>query len=450
MITLENSSEIEKINNQHIFINEGYNLHFWGNVSLLILIKGRFHFRLTKVQTDILEKCTGLNTVEEIVNKSVEEYNGTVEQIRIAKNNIKKFLYDMVRKKFLSVSDKPNILCGKHRRFSGERGKYYPYDLSIELTSRCNFNCSFCYKRSGLHGNDINFDLLQEIRHIAAGKIKEIRLMGGEPTIYPYFQDVINALSNDFLLSIVTNGSVLYKYPIDSIKKIDNIQISLYGYSPESYKNNTGSAGWHNVQKSIEKANAACVDIKGCVTLSRDAIENFEKYIIGAIELGLKRLSFGYPSPAGRAQDSFNSAQSCRFTNDDLTYIYKLMREMMFKYESQINLTVWQHGVLKKEKENVAFDECSKCLDCGAGWYSLVVSEEGHIRPCELLDDKIFDYGDFSAITSIINGYFFEKELSMAIPQFEESISDNGVCLNDICPTLERYKQKNHILKSSL
>ena len=120
----------------------------------------------------------------------------------------------------------------------------------------------------------------------------------------------------------------------------------------------------------------------------------------------------------------------------------------MFKYESQINLTVWQHGMLKKEKEKVAFEECSKCLDCGAGWYSLVISEKGRVRPCELLDAKIFDYGDINAISSIINGYFFEKELCAAIPKFESYISENGVCLDDICPTLKRYKQNFKLLES--
>lgn len=448
MITLEDSREIHRISKQYICISEGYDLHFWGDVSLLVLIKGRFHFRLTKPQTDILEKCTGLNTVDDIVNESVKGRNGSEEQIKIAKINVKNLLYNMVHKGFLSVSDKPCILSNKNARFSGERGKYYPYDISIELTSRCNFNCAFCYKRSTAKGNDISFDLLREFKHSVVGKVKEIRLMGGEPTIYPHFQDVVCDLSKDFLLSIVTNGSVLHKYSLDTIKKIDNIQVSLYGYSPETYKKNTGIAGWHNVQKSVEKANLACVDTKGCVTLSRDAIDNFEKYIIGAINLGLKRLTFGYPSPAGRAQDSFNSADGCRFTQDDLTYIYKLMREMMFKYESQINLTVWQHGMLKKEKEKVAFEECSKCLDCGAGWYSLVISEKGRVRPCELLDAKIFDYGDINAISSIINGYFFEKELCAAIPKFESYISENGVCLDDICPTLKRYKQNFKLLES--
>lgn len=441
MITLEGSREIHKICRQFICISEGYNLHFWGDISLLVLIKGRYHFRLTKPQTDILEKCTGLITVGDIINESVYGVAGSAEQLEIAKINVGNLLNNMLRKGFLSVSDTPYVLCNKNVRFSGERGKYYPFDISIEITSRCNFNCSFCYKRSTTKGCDIRFDLLKEFQHSVAGKVKEIRLMGGEPTMYPHFQDVVNAFSNDFLLSIVTNGSVLYQYSLDTIKKIDNIQVSLYGYSPESYKKNTGTDGWNKVQKSVEKANSACVDTKGCLTLSRDAIDNFEKYIIGAIELGLKRLTFGVPSPAGRAQDAFNSEDESRFTQDDRTNIYKLMREMKLKYKSQIDLTVWQHGMLKKEKEKIAFDECAKCLDCGAGWYSLVISEKGCVRPCELLDDKIFNYGDINALSSIINGYFFEKELRNAIPLFESFIAKDGIFLADICPTLERYKQ---------
>lgn len=429
----------DQINKKFVFISQGYNLHFWGNSSIMIIIKDRFQFRFTKTQTDILEKCSGNNTVEEVINSIISNYKGTDDQIIYAKQNIKIFILNMIRKGILSVSDYPyKYLNIKNSTFSGIRGKYYPYDISIELTSRCNFNCQFCYKRSTTKGTDLNFELINNIYYKLAGRTKEIRFMGGEPTINKNFEEIIEKYSSSFLISVVTNGSMLYKLKRSTIEKIDAIQFSLYGYSASSYINNTGTNTWNNLKKSIQLANNVGIESKGCVTLSHNAIENFEKYIIAAIELGLKSISFGIPSPSGRAQDNFSEKN--RFSKEDKKYIYKLMRDMKVKYHDKINIIAWQHGSLPDKSNKAAFNECEECLDCGAGWFSLVISEKGRIRPCELLDDNIFDFGNIDSIDKLIDGYFFDSELYNAIPKFENQIQKHNINLSDICPTLERFK----------
>lgn len=446
MIKLENNKQIESFRKGYAVISEGYNLHVWGQESLLVLLKDRFHFRFTKVQTDILSMCNGINTIEDIINKMINAYNIDDSLIENVTKSIESFLINMINKSFLSfLTVSKDISGGKKGRFSGERGKYYPFDITIELTSRCNFRCSFCYKNAEGKGRDIDVEQIEWLKNHLVGKVKEVRLMGGEPTIHPYFSHIVTTFAEDFLVSIVTNGSTLYRYPVDVIQKIDNIQFSLYGYSQESYLINAGAEGWENIKKSVKSANDALIETKGCVTLSKEVIENFENYIKAAIVLGLKRISFGIPSPAGRAQESYSYDTQNHFSEYEKRYIYKLMREMKIKYHQQINIIVWQHNVLNKEQNKVAFEQCDKCLDCGAGWYSLVVSEKGHIRPCELLDEKIFDYGNLSAIEKIVEGYFFEEELKNAIPRFEEYIAKDGVCLVNICPTLDRFKQKERM-----
>lgn len=92
----------------------------------------------------------------------------------------------------------------------------YPNKLSCvidwTITERCNYNCLHCF-----HAADNNiqreefsreeaFRLLEEAE--ACG-VSAIRLTGGEPTLYPYFREIVEEIRNRGmrLKTLITNGS---------------------------------------------------------------------------------------------------------------------------------------------------------------------------------------------------------------------------------------------------
>ena len=116
--------------------------------------------------------------------------------------------------------------------------------IYIEITNRCNLNCSFC-----IHNKRKVFDMDRDKYTYIIDKIKgytkEIYLhVLGEPLIHKDINYLIDyASNNNLLVNITTNG-----YLIDKIKNnynIHRLNISIHSYNPKynialvDYLNNT-------------------------------------------------------------------------------------------------------------------------------------------------------------------------------------------------------------------
>lgn len=264
--------------------------------------------------------------------------------------------------------------------------------------------------------------------------------MGGEPFLYPNFSEVLKKFSPYFRIGVVSNGSTLYKFDEDILLNIDRLQLSIYGYSNETYKQNTGAElGLEHFRKSVEKVNKIKLPYKICLTLGKDSIPLMEDYVKSAIKINAVEINFGMPALVGRAISKEDSKNTYNFEKSDIKSVYYKMREIKLKYKDKIKVVVWQHSSLQKENAEVMFEQCTNCLECGGGWYSLVLSEKGMIRPCELLPEDIFSYGDYNVIENIANnGYFYLNELREMTNRYKKSLNIENIELNKICFALDK------------
>lgn len=99
-------------------------------------------------------------------------------------------------------SYKKLIRYGILRRF--KRG----ITIGISLTFNCNYHCHYCTLRMGNLRHETHLSL-QDWKLIIATfpvRIKEIFITGGEPTIMPYFSDLVNWITDRrTLVTIFTN-----------------------------------------------------------------------------------------------------------------------------------------------------------------------------------------------------------------------------------------------------
>lgn len=135
---------------------------------------------------------------------------------------------------------------------------HFPEMVQLEITLRCPFNCSQCYKED-LDNIDMEYDYLNNMLNLFEKKgVKLITLNGGEPLLYPQIHLVLKKLGHSQIrTNIFSSGKGLDENIINILKEHNNINffISLNGSSEEinSYSRN----GFDSALKAINKLTAS-------------------------------------------------------------------------------------------------------------------------------------------------------------------------------------------------
>lgn len=111
------------------------------------------------------------------------------------------------------------------------------YALELEITHRCNKNCTACSHRIGSSGFDdltwYEYNLIH--LYILKSKIDSVRIGGGEPLLHLFFQELIVKLREDYSknIRVWTNGLLLDTIPIGLFQKLQ-FRLSVYpGWNDE-------------------------------------------------------------------------------------------------------------------------------------------------------------------------------------------------------------------------
>lgn len=410
------------------FISEDLYLHLFGNYSILMDSFG-MEYLYDEAQTDIFQYCNGKNSYNEILNNLAKLYSVDHSKFNSLKDSIDYFFQRQVKKKIIQENNEPI----ETKNIYGQREKFYPTALSIEITSKCNFTCPHCYKIADFTGKDIDPAVIDYVNNFK-GKIKQIQLTGGEPFTNPNIENYINMLSLNFEIRIPTNGSLLYNFDDKLISKLKFVQFSLYGCDEEEYKQFTGSScALNNLIKSIEKVKRCNVDHILSVVLSKNNIYKMEPYIKAAIQMGANRIKFGVPTPVGRAADNtIDNDNSFVLTIDEMRQAYRESRYLKTKYKNDISVGIWSHRSIEPKKPLLPDKKFQNMLPCGGGYLSYVISQDGKLRPCELLPEEYFNLGDYRMLEQYIDGHFF-SDYNTILPLYNNVLCKQNINIEDIC-----------------
>ncbi len=137
-----------------------------------------------------------------------------------------------------------------HKKVAEQR---VPVSGSLEVTLRCNVRCQHCYvplsNRRGPASPELHLDEIKGILdEIAQAGCLWLVITGGEPLMRHDFKDIyLYAKHKGFLLTLFTNGTLLTPKIADFLAEWRpfNIEITLYGYTRETYESVTGIPGSH-------------------------------------------------------------------------------------------------------------------------------------------------------------------------------------------------------------
>jgi wyosine [tRNA(Phe)-imidazoG37] synthetase (radical SAM superfamily) len=141
---------------------------------------------------------------------------------------------------------------------------FAPLSINLDLTTACNYACDHCVDLDILN-TGIRFDhdkLLASLALMAERGMKSVIVIGGgEPTLYPKFEEVIRFMKNLGLqISIVSNGTGNHKIAkvADCMDGQDWVRLSLDSGTDPTFQ------AMHNPRKEfiLEKICAVVPDIK--------------------------------------------------------------------------------------------------------------------------------------------------------------------------------------------
>ena len=247
------------------------------------------------------------------------------------------------------------------------------YQVSFEITNLCNLKCNHCCNDSSPSANkglskDEIFDLVDDLKKI---NTTSIYLTGGEPTIFPDFEEVIEYINaKDIDLVLASNGySIIGK--LDAIKK--NIShragvfVSLDG-SDEVHDEFRGVKGaFKNTVNSIKMLVEKGVSTRVSSVVWQKNISQLEEIIKLVKLLGVYQLHFSMLFNSGRAAKNNIVVEDDRYKE-----VIEILHYLINKYSTD---------------EFVISTRRDRCLDCTSyrcygGSKILHINSRGEIFPC--------------------------------------------------------------------
>lgn len=122
-----------------------------------------------------------------------------------------------------------------------------PQMFFFDLTESCNLRCWFCYASKFPHIAHGNLEVSTKIINIMSDAgCKEVIYLGGEPTIVPYFFDVLMyADSIGMKQCVITNGQLIDDEFANRLSTIHNLEvgISIHSCYPKVHDEMSGVKG---------------------------------------------------------------------------------------------------------------------------------------------------------------------------------------------------------------
>jgi MoaA/NifB/PqqE/SkfB family radical SAM enzyme len=101
-----------------------------------------------------------------------------------------------------------------------------PLSVILQITKRCNFDCSFCSETLQLP--DPTLAELDTIRGNLAGA-QRVFLSGGEPLLRRDFGEIVDMYAGDFIVGIPTNATRGLQHAEAMVDKVAFVNVGLEG-----------------------------------------------------------------------------------------------------------------------------------------------------------------------------------------------------------------------------
>lgn len=152
-------------------------------------------------------------------------------------------------------------------------------EITIQLTTHCTLQCPYCFApKDEIHYiSEENFKIFEEF--CRKSRPDCIHITGGEPTIHPFFAEMVSRLSHQSALVIYSNLTVP-----DSLKKIhtENPEEIVF-LANLNERNQYSSSQWNTFEQNIKKIKEKGMRLAIGHTFYKEPFEEMIDYVVSYI-----------------------------------------------------------------------------------------------------------------------------------------------------------------------
>ena len=274
--------------------------------------------------------------------------------------------------------------AGVHRSHPQRR---VPISGTLELTHRCPLSCSHCYNNLPIgdrQAQERELSLPEYRRlmdEIAEAGCVWLLFTGGEIFARPDFMEIYRyAKQKGFLITLFTNGTMLTPAIVDELREWPPfaIEITLYGYTAETYERLTGLPGSHErCLRGIQLLREAGLPLKlktVAVSINKHEIADMRRFAEEEVGVG-----FMYDAMMNPRIDCSHSPLEVRLTPEEVVWL---------DLEDQRRQEAWARFARGFQAPPANPEQV---YSCGGGVGSFAVDPYGRLRLCLLSHQDAFD-----------------------------------------------------------
>ncbi|MBN2615025.1 MAG: radical SAM protein [Bacteroidales bacterium] len=361
----------------------------------------------------ILSRCDGTRTFGQILEEYIRgEHSGETDTDRM---ETLVHLAWYIRDELITLNETATKVTPNT---TGSFDLFYPTSLQVELTTKCNLNCSYCYRNAGPGADHLTTDtqqLLSTLSSLAQNGLQSVELTGGEPMMHPDFDEIAAFCCEQLaLVGILTNGTLLTSQRLEKLKPYREkliFSISLDSHiASEHNRRRGGKNAFERTTEGIRLLKKEGFLTRVSMSVDESNWSHLEPTLLLARELGADLFTYSPILPFGRAGTAFKR------WNHNAREVLETEQKLQEQYSDFLHL--FSEGTLTK---------VSQPGGCGAGWRVYAMDPDGNVRPCVTFDE---DQGIFGSLYNQDEKEVFGSGLARSFSRL--SPPEPGICQS--CP----------------
>lgn len=272
--------------------------------------------------------------------------------------------------------------------------KGIPISATFELTPTCNFNCSMCYMRlSPQRLKELGGLRTVEEWKSTALEMKRmgtlfILLTGGEPLLYPKFEELYSFLANEgFILTLNTNGSLITPEIVKLWKKQlpRRLNITLYGASEETYEKLCHNrSGFQQTLKAFELIKEYDIPARLNISIVEENQNEYDDMRRIAEDFGFPVMANSYMLGGCSILCNDKSDIATRRMNPERAALCDIHHMKYSQKESFIENAKRHIDIVKSGQAEI---KTPQGLQCSAGETNCWIDFRGMMLPCTIMEE---------------------------------------------------------------